>query len=100
MKVFISGPITGTSDYKERFARAEEYLRGLGHTVINPVKLTEALPEEPWETYMEITIVGVRISEAIYMLKGWQSSKGAKIEHKWAEATNKAIQYEAAGWIQ
>lgn len=100
MKVFISGPITGTKDYKERFEKAEKYLRELGHTVINPVKITEALPDDtPWETYMEITITALRISEAVYMLKDWQSSAGAKIENKWAQTCKKVIQYEVTGWI-
>lgn len=38
MKLYIAGPITGVPDYAERFKRAEEDLKAMGHTVINPVK--------------------------------------------------------------
>lgn len=36
MRVYISGPITGTEDYMERFAKAEEKLTAAGHQVYNP----------------------------------------------------------------
>ena len=38
MKLYIAGPITGVPDYEERFKKAEEDLKAMGHTVINPVK--------------------------------------------------------------
>ncbi len=95
MKVFVSGPITGTDDYKERFAAAEQYLRGLGHEVINPVKLTETLPEDtPWITYMDITIAALKTCETIYMLKGFKKSVGANIEHAIACMTDLCLMYE------
>lgn len=45
MRIYISGPITGTTDYKERFAVAEEKLKANGYEVVNPAKLAAALPE-------------------------------------------------------
>ena len=39
MKVYISLPVTGTSDYKERAGAIEKVLTEQGHTVINPVKV-------------------------------------------------------------
>lgn len=38
MKIYISGPITGTRYYMERFRKAEEKLTAAGHTVYNPAK--------------------------------------------------------------
>ena len=95
MKIFISGAIAGTSDYKERFAKAEQHLKDLGHEVINPVKLTESLPEDtPWETYMEITIAALKTCEAIYMTKGFKKSIGANIEHAFACKMDLCLMYE------
>lgn len=36
MRVYIAGAMTGVFKYKEKFIEAEEYIRGLGHIVLNP----------------------------------------------------------------
>lgn len=36
MKLYISGPITGTDDYMERFAAAQKELEEEGWSVVNP----------------------------------------------------------------
>ena len=89
VKVFISGPITGTTDYKERFAKAEEQLKAKGFVVINPVKVTESLPEDTdWSEYMDITMPLLKMCQAIYQLDGWRASYGAFIEYIWASKRN------------
>lgn len=85
MKVYISGPITGTNDYLERFEKAEQYLRQQGCEVINPAKITEPLPESTtWEEYMKTAIVLLEQCEMVFMLRNWQKSKGAVIEQEHA----------------
>lgn len=92
MKVFISGPITGTDDYKERFAYAEELLEQTGCIPVNPVKATEHLPTNTsWEEYMNITLPLLKQCDGIYMLKDWRKSDGAVIEYIWACRTNKVF---------
>jgi hypothetical protein len=39
MKTYISGAITGTTDYMERFEKAEQLLKAQGREVVNPTKL-------------------------------------------------------------
>ena len=41
--IYISGPITGTSDYMKRFEKAEKELTENGYSVINPAKVN-AMP--------------------------------------------------------
>lgn len=41
MRVYIAGAMTGVFKYKEKFIEAEEYIRGLGHIVLNPSFLPE-----------------------------------------------------------
>lgn len=36
MRVYIAGAMTGVFKYKDKFIEAEEYIRGLGHIVLNP----------------------------------------------------------------
>ena len=37
-RIYISGPITGTDDFYERFMKAEEMLSSEGLSIVNPVK--------------------------------------------------------------
>ena len=57
-RVYISGKVTGTTDYKERFNAAAELLsRQDGVEVINPVAFSENLPVgSPWLDYMKICL--------------------------------------------
>lgn len=84
MRVYISGPITGTDDYQERFAKAEEYLRQQGYEVINPARVNGQLPELTWEEYMHISLAMLDLVDMIFMLSGWKNSSGARWEHEYA----------------
>lgn len=46
MKVYISGPITRTSDYMERFNEAQKYLESKGYSVVNPALVNSNLPTQ------------------------------------------------------
>ena len=53
IKIYISGKITGTTDYIQRFERAEKALSK--YIVINPAKVNAQLPiETTWEEYMQM----------------------------------------------
>ena len=85
MKVYISGPITGQNNYRERFAAAEELLKKSGYEPINPAEeLVEMPVNTTHEEYMEKAIELLAMCEGIYMLDGWEASKGAKIEFDYA----------------
>lgn len=98
MTVYISGPITGTDDYIERFAAAEEWIGANGYTAINPAK--ESAHKDPqtttWEEYMGDALKLLSTANAIYMLKGWNQSKGAGIEYWVAIAMGKKVFEEGA----
>lgn len=95
MKVYISGAITGTDDYMERFAKAEEQLVNDGFIVINPAKVNGQLPKETsYDEYMKMSILMLSMCDAIYMLDGWKNSKGACIEYGYALGTDKVIMNE------
>lgn len=83
-KVYISGKITGTSDYVKRFGKVERKL-AKKFDVVNPVTITADLPTgTTWSTYMKKVIPFLCECDAIYMLDGWRQSRGACLERELA----------------
>ena len=85
MKLYLSGPITGVPDYRDRFFQAEDYLRHLGPgvEVINPAAFScMALWE--WEDCMLFDLKLLRGADTLVSLPGSANSKGARIEADFA----------------
>ena len=110
MRIYISGKMTGCPDLnRPAFDAAGKRLSGLVHFVINPHRISAMFgtPEElaaafaaayaePWqnvgsyEAYarrlrvaravMDADLAAVRSCDAIYLLRGWENSRGAKKE--------------------
>ena len=98
--IYISGKITGTSDYADRFSAVEDKLIAEGYEVLNPVREGKWLehclePEKPtWAQYMKYDIATMMKADCIYMMHGWEQSKGAWVEHFLARVLNYNIIYE------
>lgn len=87
MILYLSGPISGDPDYKQKFLGAENYLGAWkGHTVLNPAVLPEGLP---YKDYMRIDFAMLYAAEGIVMLRGWKKSQGARKELEFALATGR-----------
>ena len=84
MRIYISGPITKNPNAKEDFEKAQETLEELGYEVINPYELNRVLPNGEQEQYMHVCLKLMHYSEAIYMMDGWEESKGACVENGYA----------------
>lgn len=92
MKIYISGPITGTDDYLDRFRKVEEELTGQGHMVYNPAHANSFMPEGTnYEDYMKVSFCLLDMAEAIYMMDGWENSRGANREYGYALGKGKTI---------
>lgn len=93
-RIYISGPITGRAFYRARFEQMQEILEHYGFDVVNPAYNSMAAPNATHEEYMRICFAQMRICDAIVFLKGWEDSKGAKMEHDIAKNTNMKMFYE------
>ncbi|EMZ83005.1 DUF4406 domain-containing protein [Escherichia coli] len=83
MKVYVAGPMTGYENFnREAFHKAEEELKREGHTVLNPAVLPDGLTQSH---YMDICMAMIRSVEAVYMLRNWYQSAGARAELALAE---------------
>ena len=93
--IYISGGITGVKDYMERFEKAEKLLTAQGKNTCNPAKLNASHKGKPWEWYMCRCLKWLCDCDEIYMLNGWEESRGARIEHTLAQVLRLTIIYES-----
>ena len=86
--IYIAGPITGIRNYRDRFRRAEMDLEEDKFTPLNPAMLPEGMRPEQ---YMRICLAMVDSADALILLPGWQNSRDAVIEAKYARYCGKPI---------
>ena len=97
MKVYISGQISGLEyeDARARFDKAEDFLKGLGVDTVNP--MDNGLPEEStWIQHLCKDLELLHDCSHIYMIDGWQLSRGACIEYDFAVRTGKTVLFESS----
>lgn len=94
-KVYISGAIAHY-DLEERrraFDDAERFLSLKGFEPVNPFK--NGLPDEAhWRLHMRADIGLLLECDYIYMLSGWELSKGAKLELDVASSCGIGVLFE------
>lgn len=101
MRVYISGPMTGLpNNNRIAFDAAAWRLRDMGHSVINPhdLALVFGAADEIADSFvahyagdkasggslaqcvLDADLAALRSCDCIYLLKGWENSRGAKME--------------------
>lgn len=117
-RIYISGKMGEaviSEATKEKFAEAEKMLKKYGWTVVNPasdsyqkglrreVRLRQKAWEKgfigdmPFNEYTSMLLYDIHcisICDAIYMLRDWTDSLGARVEHAFAVACGKTIKYQ------
>ncbi len=104
-KVYISGPMTGIQNMNEcAFKDAELILKQKGYTTINPVFLGQCLESsgqldgigesEKYQKHLNNDLSHVPKCDAIYLLRGWESSRGALAEFALAKICKLELMFE------
>ncbi|WP_407059246.1 DUF4406 domain-containing protein (plasmid) [Ralstonia syzygii subsp. celebesensis] len=84
-KIYIAGPMTGLPDLNfPAFHEAASALRAAGHDVVNPAEINPD-PNAGWLACMRADIRELVTCDAIYLLPGWENSRGARLEARIAE---------------
>lgn len=95
MKVYISGKITGNDKYIEEFEKVSNMLSDKGYEVINPALVNRNLPKSTtYEEYMKMCYTMLEMADIIYFMKGYNDSKGAKLEKEYAFKNDITVTYE------
>jgi len=98
MRVYVAGPMTGLPQLNiAAFHAAARMLRADGHTAVNPAEINTD-PCASWIECMRADIRELVTCEAIYLLPGWERSRGATLEHAIAQALGFHVICAPNGW--
>ena len=92
MKVYLSGKITGDVDYRKKFEAVQNELRVYGYVVFNPAVLPDGFE---YEDYMDLDLLILSRCDAIFLMRDWRNSPGAKREYEEAKRLGLRILTEA-----
>ena len=88
-RVYIAGRITGVPLFKLCFSVAAFTLVFRGYEPVNPASIDFG-PDETknatWEDYMRVCLPMLATCDYIYLLPGWEDSRGARLEKQIADA--------------
>lgn len=80
MRIYIAGPMTGISDYNfPAFNAMADHMRAAGWHVENPAD-HGVVDGAEWADYLRYDIGRLSTCEAMMLLPGWSSSRGARLE--------------------
>lgn len=99
MRIYVAGPMTGHPHLNFPAFHAEAArLRALGYEVVNPAEINTD-PSADWLACMRNDIKHLVDCDAIAMLEGWQSSRGARLEYTIALILGHAL-FRAADLVE
>lgn len=95
-RTYIAGPITGReyTEYRAHFQKEYEKLHLAGRNPVSPVGLSEIYPDFDHAEIMKVCLAVLENCSSIHMLRGWEKSKGARMEINRAIEMGLSVTYE------
>lgn len=97
--IYISGKITDSDPEVQkknmaRFFEVEKEFNLKGEKCLNPAKQGDS-PDKTYEYYLvdDLITIWLELPE-MYFMKGWQESRGARLEHELAQRLGLHCDYE------
>lgn len=84
-RVYIAGRITGVPLFKLSFSIAAFTLVFRGYEPVNPASIDfgpDETEKATWEDYMRVCLPMLATCDYIYLLPGWEDSRGAVLESR------------------
>ena len=89
--VYIAGRVSGLSNWKDYFKKAEVFITYNGGFPVSPRILPPYMSQQ---AYMDICFSLVRKCNVVLILKNWKDSLGAVAEHAYAIKIERTVLYE------
>ena len=94
--MYISGPITGRDDIKERFTEAADIVRNAGYRPVNPTTMFGwfhfVFEKFPYRLQVLIDCLVLAFTcDAIYLMADYKFSRGATLEKAVADFCNMTV---------
>ena len=96
--IYISGKITNNDNAFKDFEQAEMQIRMQGDKAINVMKLNSVIPFFSYNQYMQLDFRLIELSDEVYVIGDWKTSKGVKAEIAYAKAIGKPVKFESKQW--
>lgn len=111
-RIYISGPITGVDGWEDRFKSVEDRIESVeffdrygsaalcykserfGFRAVSPRVFNAGVRYRKWWWYMVRSVVKMLGCSYVYMMMGWQYSRGARKENMLAHFMGKMVIYE------
>lgn len=103
LNIYIAGPIANTDDFVYRFGVARGEVGLMGYQPVCPIELNgvdENSRKEDAENrlaYLRKDIAALINCDGIYLLRGWENSRGARLEKLIADGLDLLILYQDEG---
>ncbi len=85
-RCYIAGPISGlpVEVFTANFNEGKEIVTQIGFTPVCPTDLPH-IHDKSWESHMKEDLTALLTCDCIFLLRGWQKSRGARIEAQLAK---------------
>lgn len=93
-RIYLSGPMSGLPDHNyPAFNEVEKVLTSYGWEVVNPASNFNGATDRHRADYMRLDFTHVLSVDTLFVLPGWEKSRGARVEVLMAQELGIPVYY-------